>query len=304
MSNCVTHADPEAPTGEYPTIAPPRSPHVQVSVAGRTHMGEVRTNNEDHFLIAGLAKSMRVLSTSLPEPEETQFADEVGYMMVVADGMGGMAGGEQASKLAVGTVERFVLNAFKWFLGHGDGVRKEESVLVEELKTALRRADRTVIEQADADASLAGMGTTLTLAYSVADDLYVVHAGDSRAYLFRDGGLHQITHDHTLVQALVDSGSLSAEAARSDRRRHIVTNVIGGPRPGVHAEIHKVKLLEGDVLLLCSDGLTEPVADDRITAILARGASADESARALIDAALSEGGPDNITVVVASYRVD
>jgi protein phosphatase len=304
MPGCVEIDDSEAPTGEYPTMPASGTPHVQVSVAGRTHPGKVREKNEDQFLIAGLAKSMRVLATSLPESEETQFADEVGYLMVVADGMGGVAGGEQASRLAVGTVERFVLNAFKWFLGHGDSAKKEESVLVEELRSALKRADRTVFERADADPSLTGMGTTLTLAYSVADDLYIVHAGDTRAYLFRDGGLHQVTHDHTLVQMLVDSGSLSPEAARFDRRRHIVTNVIGGPRPGVRAEIHKAKLLDGDMLVLCSDGLTEAVAYDRIAAILGSDTSADEACSNLIAAALAEGGPDNVTAIVASYRVN
>ena len=112
------------------------------------------------------------------------------------------------------------------------------------------------------------MGTTLTMAYSVATDLYIVHAGDSRAYLFRDGELEQLTSDHTLVQTLIDGGVISPEDAKRHDRRHVVTNVIGGPREGVFAEIHKLVLLDGDTLLFCTDGLTEPVDDDAIAEVL------------------------------------
>ena len=185
--------------------------------------------------------------------------------MVVADGMGGAAAGERASALAVESVEAFALNTLKWFLHLG---KADESVLARRAPQGPGDRRPAVVDEAEANARLYGMGTTLTMAYSVGRDLYIVHAGDSRAYLFREGKLEQITSDHTLVQLLVSGGVLSPEDAKHHARRNIVTNVIGGPSAGVHAEIHKVRLEDGDVLLLCSDGLTEPVEDDQIAEVL------------------------------------
>ncbi|MDR3632687.1 MAG: protein phosphatase 2C domain-containing protein [Isosphaeraceae bacterium] len=282
------------------TETPPGG-RLRVEFGALTHAGNVRENNEDHFFVARLAKSMHVFESSLPGAGGTRFSDEEGYLMVVADGMGGAAAGERASALAVETVEEFVLNTFKWFLHLG---YQEEHALAAELRQGLERADRSVIERAQGDPKLHGMGTTLTMAYSVAGDLFVVHAGDSRAYLYRDGELEQVTTDHTLVQVLVKGGVITPEAARHHRKRNVVTNVIGGPGPGVHAEIHKVLLREGDIVLLCSDGLTEPVDDEAIAATLARDSAPKDAARRLVDLALSRGGPDNVTVVVARYGAD
>lgn len=293
----MTETDEDA-TGEFiPVASPP--PRVNVDCAGRTHAGKVRSNNEDHFLVAKLAKSMRICASSLPE-DRTQFSDEEGYLMVVADGMGGVAAGEEASALAVQTVEDFVLNVVKWFLHLGG---HDEQALLGELRQAFDRADRTVLARARENARLAGMGTTLTMAYSVATDLFIVHAGDTRAYLLRDGELTQVTHDHTLVQLLVDGGALTPEAAKTHKRRHVVTNVIGGPREGVQAEIHKIKLIDGDTLLLCSDGLTEPVDDDAIAGVLSRHPDPDDACYSLVELALERGAPDNVTAVAAKYRI-
>jgi protein phosphatase len=274
---------------------------VTVSFCGLTDPGKVRGRNEDHFLIARLTKTMRICATSLPHDGQAPSSEEEGYLIVVADGMGGAAAGERASALAVESVEAFVQNTLKWFL-HLDG--REERVLLDELRESLRHADQALVDRALNDPALHGMGTTLTMAYSVADDLYVVHAGDSRAYLFRDGQLDQLTTDHTVVQAMIDAGMISAEEARHHRRRHVVTNVIGGPRPGVHAEIHKVKVHDGDVFLFCTDGLNEPVPDDAIAAVLAEHADPQDAAATLLQRALDGGGPDNVTVVVARYQVD
>ena len=145
------------------------------------------------------------------------------------------------------------------------------------------------------------MGTTLTMAYSVGPDLFIAHAGDSRAYLFHDGTLEQVTQDHTLVQALVKTGGISAEQAKHDKRRNIVTNVIGGPREGVKAEIHRLLLADGDVLLLCSDGLSDPVGDEAIAEVLAQTPDPEAACNRLVDLALERGGPDNITAIVARY---
>jgi protein phosphatase len=260
----------------------------------------VRENNEDHFLVARLAKSMQVCKSSLPNDSTYRSSDEEGYLMVVADGMGGAAAGEHASALAVGSLEAFILDTLKWFLHLGS---REQSALFDELRRCLERADRSVFERAQSDPRLVGMGTTLTMAYSVSTDLFIVHAGDSRAYLFREGTLDQLTHDHTLAQLLVDAGGISPEQARHDRRRNIVTNIIGGPSAGVDAEIHRLALAGGDVLLLCTDGLSEPVGDAAIAEILAATPDPESACDRLVERALDRGGRDNVTAIVARYEV-
>ena len=289
---------------ESSTITDPGAPlraRVLVSFGGRTDPGKVRGRNEDHFLVARLVKAMQVSASSLPSDGRSILSEEEGYLVVVADGMGGAAAGERASALAVESVEAFILNAVEWFLHLGG---RAEQALVEELREALRVADRVLFDRSRANPALWGMGTTLTMAFGVETNLYVVHAGDSRAYLHREGRLEQITADHTLVQALVDAGSISPEEARHHSRRHVVTNVLGGPNEGVFVEIHKVEVRDGDVFLFCSDGLTEPVSDLEIARILAEHPDPQDAVDRLVQLALDGGGPDNVTAVVARYRVD
>ncbi|MGO9597910.1 MAG: PP2C family protein-serine/threonine phosphatase [Isosphaeraceae bacterium] len=287
------------PTADFPTIFQ-RLTRMHVITAGGTHPGWVRARNEDQFLIAKLAKSMRICASSLPESETTRFSDEEGYLMIVADGMGGSAGGVEASSMAVRTVESFVLDALKWFL-HGQGL--EQNTLRSKLRLALERADSDILARAEDEPGLSGMGTTLTMTYSVGTDLFVAHVGDSRAYLFRSGRLECITSDHTLVQLLVTAGAIAPEEARDHPRRHIITNVVGGPNPGVEVEIHHRELESGDIVLLCTDGLTEDVPDPEITRILAQPQDLDKSAHRLIDAALAGSARDNITVAMAKYMI-
>jgi PPM family protein phosphatase len=291
----------DEPTGDHQSIAGSRPPRVTIKFGASTDRGKVRDNNEDHFLVARLSKAMRVCKTSLPGESEIQFSEEEGHLIVVADGMGGAAAGEHASALAVGSIEEFVLNTLKWFL-HRSG--DDENELLSELRQSLEWADRMVMRSARDDRAFDGMGTTLTMAYSVATDLFIVHAGDSRAYLFRDGELEQLTSDHTLVQNLIDEGQLSAKDARRHILRHVVTNVIGGPHEGVSTDIYKLSLRQGDTLLFCTDGLTEPVDDDAIAKVLNQYPDPEEACTRLLDLALSSGGPDNVTAVVARYQVD
>lgn len=275
-------------------------PWVRAEFGAVTHVGKVRSINEDQFLVAGLAKTMRVVASSMPVSDELRMAHDRGLLMVVADGMGGAAAGEHASALAVTAVEAFVLESLKWFFNIGGS---EQNQLMREIRAGLSRVDQTLFDQIDANPALSGMGTTLTFAFSVGDELYIAHVGDSRAYLYRDGQLEQVTSDHTLAQMMVDNGLLTPEAARRDRRRNIITNVIGGPESGVRAEIHKIRLRDDDVILLCSDGLTDPVRDEQIAEALALHPNPDEACRFLLDQALTGGGPDNITVVIGRYQV-
>ncbi len=299
MSDSETNRGTESSTITDPGV--PRGAGVAVTFAGRTDPGKVRGRNEDHFLVGRLVKEMKIAATSLPCEGGSVLSEDEGYLIVVADGMGGAAAGERASSLAVESVEAFILNAVEWFLHLGG---REEQALVEELREALRVADRVLFDRSRDNPALWGMGTTLTMAFGVETNLYVVHAGDSRAYLYREGRLEQITADHTLVQALVDAGSISPEEARHHSRRHVVTNVLGGPSEGVYAEIHKLEIRDGDVLLFCTDGLTEPVADSEIAQILSAHLQPQDAVDRLVQLALDGGGPDNVTAVVARYRVD
>src|SRR5260370_29996298 len=186
------------PSTDVANLAAPAR-HLKVHSFGRTDRGKVRPANEDHFLIADMTKAMQVRQSSRPHPR-TQFGEERGFIFLVADGMGGHQAGEQASSLAVETIEEFMLNTFKWFF-HLQG--PEENNALTEFQTALRQADERVYEKAVQRPELLGMGTTVTMAYALNADLYVVHVGDSRCYLARGNRLYRLTHDHTVTAELV-----------------------------------------------------------------------------------------------------
>lgn len=286
-------------------LAPPpavmKSAAVRMDYAAATHVGKVRPNNEDQYLVARLSKALQVLATSLPDQKMLRRSDDEAYLLLVADGMGGAAAGERASALVVEGLETYVLDALKWFFHAGERADGERN---REIRKALNWLDRLVITEAQADRRQAGMGTTLTSAFSLGAELTVVHVGDSRAYLYHDGELEQVTRDHTLTQLMVEAGEMRPEEARRDKRRNIVTNVLGGPAPGVSGEVHRLHLADGDRLLLCTDGLTDPLTDDRIAEILRQHADSHDACRALVEAALERGAPDNVTVVVAKYSIE
>jgi protein phosphatase len=269
-----------------------------VQACGLTDTGRVRSENEDQFLIATLTKALQVQQTSLPRAK-VQYSEERGHLFLVADGMGGHRGGEQASALAVDEIEQFMLNTFKWFFQLKGS--EEQKVLLE-FRDALYQTDARIIQEATRHPELWGMGTTLTMAYCLHRDLFVVHVGDSRCYLFHVGTLHQITRDHTLVGELVRRGSLSPEEASEHHWRHVITNVVGGTEPGVQPEVHKVHLESGDVLLLCSDGLTEMLSDEEIAAVLQQESDPRRACDRLVKQANEHGGKDNVTVIVARFE--
>lgn len=264
---------------------------------GMTHPGRVRTNNEDQFLVAELTKAMHVQQSSLTSPQ-TRLSHEHGHMFLVADGMGGHRAGEQASALALETIEAFTLDHLQWFLPLQGA---EEAELSSEFQDALHQADGRIIEEASRDPELQGMGTTVTIAYAFNRDLFVVHVGDSRCYLFRQGGLHQLTRDHTILEHLLDMGMVTPEQASRHFLRHVITNVVGGAKPGLDVEVHKIELAPNDVLLLCSDGLTEMVTAEQIAAILQAKRPPQEACQELIEEANRKGGNDNVTVIVSRF---
>jgi protein phosphatase len=265
---------------------------------GFTDRGRVRSANEDQFLIAVLARALRVKRTSLPKAK-MRYGDERGYLFVVADGVSGQQGGEEASALAVDLVEQFTLNTLRWcFQLKGTAEQK----LLTELKEAFERADAAICREATRHPELWGMATTMTLAYNYHSDLFLAHVGDSRGYLFRGGNLHQLTRDHTVAQELVHRGRLASGRAKSHWLRHMITNVLGGPELGVKPEVHKVRLEPGDMMLLCSDGLTDKISDDLIALVLAGEPDPEKACRRLVARANEQGGEDNVTVVVARFE--
>jgi protein phosphatase len=264
---------------------------------GLTDRGLVREANEDQFLVADLDKSLLVRQTSLAEPDHTRlFGGPRGHLLVVADGMGGVAGGKVASGLAVRTLTGYVLQSMPWFYRSRSADGDQE----EELKAAVAACQRAVAAAGAADPGRDRMGTTLTLAYVLWPQLYVIHAGDSRAYLLRAGQLHRLTRDHTVAQKMVDDGLMPAKLAEDSRWSHVLTKCICAGRDGIDPDVSHTGLAAGDTLLLCSDGLTKCAADDRIAALLADG-TAEEAAKRLVAASLEAGAPDNVTVVVARF---
>jgi protein phosphatase len=213
--------------------------------------------------------------------------------------MGGHRAGEVASALTVVTIEGFLLNTLKRFFNLK---ASEEQNVMKEFQAALVQADARIFEEAAQHPELIGMGTTLTMALAVDWSLFVAHAGDSRCYLFSGGELQQLTQDHTMVAELVRRGTMSPQAAARHPYRHAVTNVLGGSEPGVRVELHKLDLEPADVLLLCSDGLTEMVADDRIAAILHDEQEPQVACERLVAQANETGGKDNITALVARFE--
>jgi protein phosphatase len=267
---------------------------------GMTDIGRVREVNEDQFLVADLSKSMLIHQTSLSHEDHTRlFGGSQGQLLVVADGMGGHRAGRQASSLAVETLTRYLLETMPWFFRLS---WRQESDLKEELRAGLEECQRQIERAAAADPARRGMGTTLTLAYLLWPRLYVVHAGDSRCYLLRDGRLHQFTHDHTVAQRLVDQGVLPAEEADESRWSHVLWNCVGGNSHELNPEVYKATLRLGDTLLLCTDGLSKCVPEKQIQQILEAGRPAEETCGRLITAANAAGGPDNVTVVVARFQ--
>lgn len=299
MSNPEMHSEVKViSTVDLDTAILPDQRHsLAVRCFGATDKGQVRTNNEDQFLVARLSKALQVLQTSLPQPESRQSSD-CSHLFIVADGMGGHAAGEQASALAIDSVETYVLEALKWF-AHKQG--EDDDQLLADFRQALGLAHERVRHEAVEHPELHGMGTTLTLAYSLNDNLYVAHVGDSRCYLYRDRILYSVTQDHTLVEDMVRKGVLSPEEAVHHRWRHVITSTVGGDSAKVRIDVHRLHLQPGDVVVLCSDGLTEMQTGDDIATILQSAHDPESACRQLIAAANAAGGKDNVTVVVAAF---
>lgn len=299
MDQVHTSAETETSESQLPDRSRPCDP-LAVRAFGLTDPGRARESNEDQFLVARLVKALQVQWTSLPQPALNRSHDR-SHLFVVADGMGGHAAGERASALAIDSVESFVLDSLKWF-AHCEG--DDEDRVLTELKRSVRQASLRVEAEGASRPELDGMGTTLTVAYTLNDELFVAHAGDTRCYLLRDRTLHRLTRDHTLIDEMLRHGQISPEQAKHHHWRHVIINALGGGCPEIDVELHKLRLHANDKLLLCSDGLTEMLSDEQIANILQNESDPEHACRKLVKAANHEGGKDNITVVIAHFDAE
>ncbi len=295
---------------ELPLIDPfqpprPFSSLVRIDFGAMTHAGNVRTNNEDAYIIYRSGRYWEKMKTSLEAGDLPERSDEIGYGMAIADGMGGAAAGEIASSMAIRVLVSLILNAAKWALKLDNPKTREVELqdVKERAEAYFQAVDDTLMEYAEAYPRLKGMGTTLTGAYTFGDDLFILHIGDSRAYLFRQSNLKRLTHDQTMAQALVDVGAIPAEEASTHRLRHTLTSCLGGESRKIQIEIRHLRLMEGDRLLLCSDGLTEELSETEIAEVLRATEGSSEACQSLVNLALQKGGKDNVTVVLARYSI-
>jgi protein phosphatase len=275
------------------------SARVQVDIAAQTHQGLVRNANEDHYLVMRFGRTLETLQTSLPSEQVPLRAEEVGYGLLVADGVGGAAAGEMASRLALSTLVGLILHTPDWILSEEE---QDIDRVIQRFADRFRRIHAALLDEGLSDPNLAGMGTTMTLVGSLGTSAIIGHIGDSRAYLLRGGKLHQLTRDHTWVQLLVDSGQIPPEEAARSPIRHVLIRSLGGREQNVEGDFQRAWLADGDQLLLCTDGLTNMVDDAAIASLLGGAATSKEACQALVAAALDEGGKDNVTVALARYR--
>jgi protein phosphatase len=272
---------------------------VDARFAALSDAGRVRQNNEDQFLVVKRERTRQVLLTSLPRESLPETVDTA-YTFAVADGLGGRDFGELASFLALRTGWLLGAQELNWSVRVTD---REAEQLHRKAEIFFKLIHRVLQQAALDDPRKSGMGTTLTLAYSAGPDLFVLHAGDSRAYIFRDDKLKRLTRDHTMSQLLVDAGMAEEGSDLARRTKRVLVNCLGGNELGVDVDFIEQPLHNGDRVLLCSDGLTDMIDDARIAQTLSSHADPDAACRALLDAALEQGGKDNITVVLAEYQI-
>jgi len=228
----------------------------------------------------------------LPEQQLPLGEERVAFLMMVADGVGGGQRGEEASRVALEDVTQYISESAKCYYQADAG----EADFVDALQQAAARCHRHLIERAAADPDAAGMATTLTLFIGVWPWAYLLQVGDSRYYLFRDGVLKQITRDQTMAEELAEKGVMARPAALASRWAHVLSSSIGGPQSA--PVVTKLPSNWNNVHLLCSDGLTKHVSNERITERLGSMRTAREACEQLLQDALDGGGTDNITIIV------
>ncbi|MGH7583556.1 MAG: PP2C family protein-serine/threonine phosphatase, partial [Gemmatimonadales bacterium] len=270
----------------------PRKPRDdEIDVYGISDRGKVRPDNQDQFLLASVHKHMQLLQTSLSAQQRLPLGDErVAFIAMVADGVGGGTGGEEASATALEVATRYLTSSVDCY--YRSDAREDQFFQV--LQDAAHRAHEGVLSRAEARTDRhRSMATTLTVWMGVWPWHYLLQVGDSRYYIYRDGKLAQITRDQTMAQDLVDQGVLSKTSAHRSQFANVLSSAIGGPNTA--PVVTRIPANWNNVHLLCTDGLTKHVSDDQIAARLGRMTSAKQVCEQLLQDALDGGGTDNVT---------
>ena len=265
----------------------------EIDVHGVTHLGKVRRENQDHILLCSLRRQLVVRDSSIPDAGGLLTESErLASLAMVADGVGGAARGETASRVALTGIAQYVTRSMRCYYR----AYEDDQEFYDALQEGARQCHTELLRLGEEDPDYSGMATTLTLYLGVWPRAYLLQVGDSRCYLLRDGELTQITRDQTMAQEMMDLGIMKAEQVAGTRLEHTLTSSIGGSE--TQPKVTRFDMTWGHVLLLCSDGLTRHVSDDRIRDVLRSMTSARQACETLLQDALDGGGSDNITIVV------
>jgi serine/threonine protein phosphatase PrpC len=268
----------------------------QIDVFGCTHRGRVRESNADHFLVASFHRAILVHAASVPAESLPAFSpDSRGFVLLVADGVGSMAHGVDGSAKVTDAIARYLVEMSEVSLLAQPNREKE---MIDRLRDTVSKAHEEL--QAFARETGNGAATTITVCHYIWPCAFIAHAGDSRAYRLRRGKLQQMTTDQTMAQAMIDSGTMTKEAAEKSRFRNVLLSAVGGQSLDLDMSVSDLE--RADRWLLCSDGLTKHVSDEEIHKAL----SSNDSSRAVCEKlqtlALERGGEDNITIIVSGAR--
>ena len=265
----------------------------EFDVYGLTDTGKVRDVNQDNFLLASLHKRMQIHFTSLENLAELPIEDErLAYMVMVADGVGGGLGGDQASRIAITGVSQYIQSSMQCYYNQDS---KDEDFL-DALQEAAMACHESVVKESEEHPEVRGMATTLTLVIGVWPRAYVLQVGDSRFYMLHKGRLIQVTRDQTIAQELVEQGVLTRSDADNTRWANVLSSAIGGTQTA--PVVTRIDQAWESIILLCSDGLTKHVDEKRLEQCLANMKDSKSACEELMKAALDGGGTDNITIVV------
>lgn len=265
----------------------------EIDVFGLTHTGKVRTQNQDHFLLASIHKRVDVHQTSLSDFQRLPLASErLAFLAMIADGVGGGEGGEEASATALEIAMQYVTRSMNCYYNTGS----TEQLFIDSLQDAALKSHAAVRARARAEGVEGTMATTLTLFMAVWPWYYLLQVGDSRYYLWRDGTLTQLTRDQTIAQDLIDQGVFTRAVANRSQFANVLSSAIGGEQTA--PVVTRLQADWRNVHLMCSDGLTKHVSDEQIAERLASMTSAQQVCEQLLQDALDGGGTDNITVIV------
>ena len=261
---------------------------------GITHMGKVRQENQDHFMLCTVHQQVVVHGTSLPDVDALPLRGErLATYMLVADGVGGATGGGEASRVALATITQYVAASLRSY--HAAGSATDEEFHKALTDAALEA--HAAVQKRQQDGDHAQMATTLTLAVAVFPWMYVTQVGDSRCYRYYEGELTQVTRDQTIAQGLVDQGVMPADQLAGSPLSHVLASAIGGNE--AVPVVSRISIPRGCVLLLATDGLTKHVNEDEIRQHIAEMTSSEQLCRSLLELTLERGGSDNITLVAA-----